>query len=144
MSPDGSSSKLGHTVYRTFSSVALCILSFFMSFFGHILHYLGLMEKKLTSQPITNHVIIGEPRVPLQLDSPCLYENSLSVSDRVAKLEEVVNKIDKPSNVSTSNGEDIDMSPERIKALEAELAETKRVCFHLLSVLHALLEELMS
>jgi peptidoglycan hydrolase CwlO-like protein len=90
------------------------------------------MEKRLISEPISNRVMVGVPGDTVKQESPYLCENSLSVVDRVAKLEDVVNKIDKPS---TSNGEDIDMSPERIKALEAELAETKRVCFHILCFL---------
>ena len=109
--------------------MALSVLYFLVSFFGLILYYLGVMEKKLASQPNTNSAIVDASRVPLALNSSYLHKSNSSVSDRVAKLEEVINKIDKPAKESSSNGEDIDESPDRIKALEAELFETKRVCF---------------
>ena len=141
LSVAGFSSKLGHTLSQSFNGVALSVLSFLVSFFGLILYYLGLMEKKLASQPNTNSAIIDASRVPLALNSSYLHKSNSSVSDRVAKLEEVVHKIDEPAKASSSNGEDIDESPDRIKALEAELFETKRVCFSLLNFLFLLLEE---
>lgn len=127
---------LGDAVPRGFSGSVLAVLSFFMSIFAYILHLIGLMGRKLTttdnsSDPIgksLDTVPWSEP-----LEAPRLCEINSAVNERVAKLEEVVHKIGKPLKMTPSMEEDIGTSPARFKALEAELAETKKTLHAVLS-----------
>lgn len=127
---------LGDAIRRSFSGSVLAVLSFFMSIFAYIHYLIGLMGRKLTttdnsSDPNCNSLDTVPWSEPLGDPRPC--EISSAVNERVAKLEEVVHKIGKPVKMTPSMEEGIGMSPARFKALEAELAETKKTLHAVLS-----------
>eukprot|EP00250_Pteridium_aquilinum_P003639 c13946_g1_i1 orf=442-2367(-) len=117
-------------VHKSFSEAVFAIWSYILSIFAYIYHLLGFTGRKHIITQEDCHLSDSSPSTvsssePVEFH-PCAYGRSYEVSERVAKLEMEIHKIATPLKSTPSTEECVKLSPTRIKALEAELAETKK------------------
>eukprot|EP00249_Psilotum_nudum_P014642 c24934_g2_i2 orf=699-2549(-) len=77
-------------------------------------------------QKIGRHRDVPPKHIPYALCPPVYFDASSTVRKRFEKLEEKVNLLSKPSEMPRPKESFADASAERMKALEAELAETRK------------------
>lgn len=123
---------LGSAVCKPFTGAVNAIWSYFLSIFAYILHLFRFSGMKHTINHENDHLSDNSYTEPVEF-LPHACERSYEVTDRVAKLEMEVHKIVSPHKSTHSAEEGINLSPARIRALEAELAETKKTLHAVLS-----------
>lgn len=134
---DNLSGGLLEAASKCFYQTIPALLAFLMACFTFLVQLFGIRQRKRIAADNRSHAR-GESEDTIssrsyQLSEPDACERTPMVTDRVAKLEEELHKIAKPLETLTSRGETVDVSPERIKTLEAELAETKKTLHAVLS-----------
>eukprot|EP00249_Psilotum_nudum_P014641 c24934_g2_i1 orf=912-2771(-) len=82
-------------------------------------------EGKNFQKPV-RHRVVPPKQVPYALCSPLYFDASPTVRKRFEKLEEKVGLLNKPTELPTPKEPLADASEERMKALEVELAETRK------------------
>ncbi|KAI5063456.1 hypothetical protein GOP47_0022003 [Adiantum capillus-veneris] len=129
---EGTTSK--NAFYGFVSETLIVLWAFLLSFVAYLHRLFGLKEKKLfinysnTFSSNSTHGTFSSLQ-PLGVQQHAC-ERKYEVSERVAKLEEEIHKITTPEKSMHPPKE---MSPSRIKALESELAETKKALHAVLS-----------
>lgn len=121
-------------VYGSFSEALIAVWTFLLSIFAYVYRLLGFKERKLfmnydkSASSKVAHATLSCSR-PVEVQQHAC-ERKYEVIERVATLEEEIHRIATPEKSLRPSKE---LSPTRIKALEEELAETKKTLRAVLS-----------